>query len=282
MQRPAFKIHKQNGQAMVEFVVAALFFLGPLFLAIAVLGKFIDVQHTVDMASRYVAWERTVWYEADGNKFNSINDPNQKSAAGIQNEVAVRLLNDRSTNVTVIKDSDKSATSFVNGLDPMWRDPADVTYLDAYNQMVATISKEKPSKDFAGAALGVFSSLAVLDDLAGTLVPPVPSDTMAVAKINFNKVARNSGTYQRLWESSPVWDGLDFEATGAILSNTWAANSAQGTKGMVSESVPTSKLFGTALKVGTIAGIGPWDATVPLRIDIGKIAVDQVPPDRLK
>lgn len=267
---------------MVEFVVAALFFLVPLFLAIAVLGKFIDVQHTVDMASRYAAWERTVWYEADGNKFNSINDPNQKSAAGIQNEVAVRLLNDRSTNVTVIKDSDKSATSFVNGLDPMWRDPANVTYLDAYNQMVATISKEKPSKDFAGAALGVFSSLAVLDDVAGTLVPPVPTDTMAVAKINFNKVARNSGTYQRLWESSPVWDGLDFEATGAILSNTWAANSAQGTKGMVSESVPTSKLFGTALKVGTIAGIGPWDATVPLRIDIGKIAVDQVPPDRLK
>ncbi len=37
---------RESGQAMVELTVATMFFLGPLFLVIAALGKFADVQAT--------------------------------------------------------------------------------------------------------------------------------------------------------------------------------------------------------------------------------------------
>lgn len=273
----------QSGQAMVEFLVAAMFFLVPLFLAIAAVGKFIDVQHTNDMAARYAAWERTVWYDDDiGKKFYTSNHANQKSSAEINSEIAARVLNDRSTTATVIKDADKTATSFINGIDPMWRDPAGTVYLRDYSQLTVTVTKEAPKKDIAGGVLGLLSSVGVMDDAIGSLVPPVQTDTLAIANVTFNKVAKSSGAYQRLWLSTPVWTGVDFESTGAILSNTWYANSAVGTKAMVAESTPTAKYFGKALKAGAIAGIVTWDPMAIVGIDVGKISVDEIPSDRLK
>lgn len=271
----------QSGQALVEFLVGAMFFLLPCFLAIAVVGKFIDVQHTTDMAARYAAWERTVWYDDDpGSKFYKHNHANQKSAAAIRNEMNVRILNDHSSAGTVIRHTDMAATSFVNGLDPLWRDPQGSVYLDQYAQASSSVGRETPQRDVAGAALKLLGALPV-PQIVGTLAPPVPGETLAVARVGFDKVGRNSGVYARLW-STPAWTGLDFDATGAILSNTWYANSSAGTKAMVEESVPTANALGDFINAAAIVGIGPWDPSIPGRIEMGKVAVDQVPPDRLK
>jgi len=51
----------QNGQAATEFIVAAVFFLVPLFLIIPLLGKYIDIRHAAIEQARYEAWEYTVW-----------------------------------------------------------------------------------------------------------------------------------------------------------------------------------------------------------------------------
>lgn len=277
----------QHGQAMVEFLVAALFFLVPLFLAMSAIGKLIDVQHTANMAARYAAWERTVWYEDGGTSpdFKSFNNPNQKTTGEIRNEIALRLLNDHSSGVTVIKNTDKSATSFSNGLDPMWHDPSNTAYLDDYAQLSLSINNEKPKNDIAGGALVI---LKKVEDLLPapvkiSILPPLPLDTLAVAHITLGKVAKSSITYQRLWSDLP-WLGLDFESTAAILSNTWSANSAQGTTAMVKQSVPSARgPLNLALEAAKI-GILPWDpiAVSGGRLDVGKIAVDEVPPDRLK
>lgn len=281
---------EQDGQAMVEFLVAALFFFVPLFLAISAIGKLIDVQHTAHMAARYAAWERTVWYE-DGGTGNSpvfkiANAPNQKSTAEIRNEIALRLLNNHLSAVTVIKNTDKSATSFANGLDPMWHDPSGKAYLDDYAQLTLSINNETPKKDFIAPILGLFTVLPKTlfgKTISGTIVPPVPTDSLAVAHVTLAKVAKSSGTYQRLWSDLP-WIGLDFESTGAILSNTWSANSSQGTIAMVQESVPTSMGVVKDALVALKTSITGWDPSVGIgnRLDIGKVAPDVVPPDRLK
>jgi len=51
---------RQSGQAMTELLVACLVLI-PLFLVMPLLGNYMDISHTTIQASRYTAWERTVW-----------------------------------------------------------------------------------------------------------------------------------------------------------------------------------------------------------------------------
>ena len=53
----------QAGQAITEFNVTAAFVLVPLFIMIPLIGKHIDMKHSSVQAARYMAWERTVWFE---------------------------------------------------------------------------------------------------------------------------------------------------------------------------------------------------------------------------
>ena len=266
---------------MVEFIVTAIFFLVPLFLAISALGKFLDVQHSAEMASRYGAWERTVWYDSTGTAFDTIHKPNAKTAADINNEIAARLLSDRSTSASVIRDDDKTATTFKNGIDPMWQDAAGKPYLDTYAQLASTNASEAPKKDVTGALLSTLGSVGVRGVIGFS--PPVPNKTLAVAHVTFDKVGEKSEVYTRLWSEAPAWAGLKFEATGAILSNTWGANAREGTEAMVKASAPMSGSVGDFVQVAVL-GIGPWDPLIvlPGRIDVGKLAVDELPDDRLK
>ncbi len=279
------RLRPERGQAMVEFVVAATFFLVPLFLAMVVLGKLNDVQHTTSMAARYAAWERTVWYDDDGSKFAAYNGINRKNAAQISNEIGVRLINDRSLAVSVIRNGDKSATTFANGVDPLWRDNAHIAYLEKFDQQQTGVAREAPTRDIAGRAIGLIKAFPLPSVVSGTIVPPVPTDTLAVASVNFKGVGKNSQAYARLWPKATVWGadwtGLDFAATGAILSNTWYANGSDSTRQMVEESVPMAKGFGEVAGRAISAGMKLWDPFGE-KPQWGKVAPDVVPGDRLK
>jgi hypothetical protein len=262
---------KSNGQAMVEFLVAAIFFLVPLFLAISILGKFSDVQHTAESAARYATWERTIWYENSGSGFHSKNGPNTKSSAEIRNETAARILNDRAAAI-IVRSNDRNANGFINGLDPMWNDPAGVAYLENYAQLGSAVTMNATTSQNALAAT------IIVPPIISTL--EMPSNSLAIAAVEFRTVAQNSGTYQRLW-NNPAWAGLDFAARGAILSNTWAANASSGTKAMVTPLVPTATpVMGTPL-TGVFGAMGVWDLVGVSDAQVGKIAVDELPPDRL-
>lgn len=277
---------RQRGQAMVEFLVAALFFLVPLFLAVVVIGKFGDVKNSANQAARYAAWERTVWYDDSGTVFFDKNGSNHKSSAQINNEISARLINDRSTNVTTIKNTDKSATTFVNGIDPMWRDNAGAKYMTTYDQHETAVTRITPTKDYADGAITAIGALPLPAGVVGTLVPPVPGDTLAVARVTFKKMAENSSAYRRLWPKDTVWgvdwEGVDFGATGGILSNTWAANGKNSTEAMVKMSVPTAQGLGTLIQTTATITMLAWDPMLTGRLDLGKVAPDVVPPDRLK
>lgn len=268
-----------GGQAMSEFLVCALFVLVPLFLAITALGKLSDVQRTADMAARYAAWERTVWYPDSDDDFEPINEPNHKGGDAILRELTVRVLNNHSQDGSTILATDQDAAGFANGTDPMWKDHAGVAFLEDYDQVTAGVERATPTNDVTGTVLNTLQSVSV--NGAQSFVPPLPTNTLAVAEVTLNDVGRNSQAYQRLWSGPPAWDGLRFSSTGAILSNTWSANGSGSTKGMVAKMVPTAQAAGafvTAAKVG----LAPWDPMNAPRIDVGKIAVDVVPEDRLR
>lgn len=86
-------VRRARGQAMMEFLIA-LIALVPLFLLIAMLGKYLDIKSTIVQGARYAAWERTVWY-GDSNDSRS----NSKSTATLQNELRERLFSDTATTV---------------------------------------------------------------------------------------------------------------------------------------------------------------------------------------
>jgi Tfp pilus assembly protein PilV len=268
----------QRGQAMVEFLVAAIFVLVPLFLAISVLGKFVNVQHTADTAARYATWERTVWYESSTSNFEKYNGTNVKSATEIRNETAVRVLNDRSSNTSVIKSTDKTASSFANGLDPMWHDPANSDYLADYSQLNATLATVAETKGTGEQVIATISKLPLFDEELD-----VATNTLATASFDFKDIAKNSAVYQRLW-SATGWSGLDFSAKGAILSNTWAANGRDSTLKMVSGLVAARNPTNVPIKAGyaLAAPMVAWDPIAMSGLNVGKITVDEVPPDRLK
>jgi hypothetical protein len=264
---------------MVEFTVIAIFVLVPLFLAVQALGKFADVRSTMASAARYAAWERTVWSDDTTSTFSKHNAPNQKSTDAIKNEIRVRVLNGRESTSLQYKSTDKNLATYANGTDPLWRDTDGKAFITDPAEMKVAMQNTKPAKDFIGAAISLVNAISV-PSITGTLAPPVPSDNLASATISLTKVAQTSEVYKRLWskkEGLPAdWDGLDFAATGGVLSNTWAANSSDGTKKMVVASVPT------AVEVASKAIMLAWDPLVFPRLDLGKTAVDVVPADRLK
>jgi len=273
-----------RGAALVEFIVIAIFVLVPMYLATQAIGKLGDVRSSAQNAARYAAWERTVWYDDTGSLYAKKNAPNQKSAAAIRQEAIVRVFNERKSDFKY-SNTDKTSTGLAHGTDPMWRDTAGKALVDDPARITMTATDVKPSKDILAGAIALINKITV-PSITGTLAPPVPTQTLAVVDFKLDKVARDSEVYKRLWSKKSGldtdWEGLDYAAPGAILSNTWAANASGGTKEMVSDSVPTANGLGKALNIATKTTLAAWDLSVAPRVDIGRIAVDVVPPDRLK
>lgn len=274
----------ERGAALVEFVVISIFVLVPMYLAVQAIAKLGDVRSAAQSAARYAAWERTVWYDDTTSVYAAKNAPNQKSAAAIRQEALVRVFNDRSSGFKYSA-NDKTDTGLANGTDPLWRDTAGkALFTDAANAKL-NASYQKPSKDLLSKAIDLINKVSV-PSITGTLAPPVPAQTLAVAEFKLDKVGQDSEVYKRLWSKKAGldadWAGLDYTAQGAVLSNTWSANASEGAKGMVSASVPTANGLGKAVTGITSVVLAPWDPTQVPRLDVGRIAVDVVPPDRLK
>ncbi len=306
--RPTPLACRQSGAAMVEFIIAAVFLLIPLYLAIQALGKFADVKHMTQAGARYAAWERSVWFNETRSDFYQHNQPNQKSAQEIQREIRVRLLNDRSSTLRY-QDTDKKPPKKESGndkqtlrLDPLWSDTAGKPFLSDYEKQVAMGEKhEKPKQDLLGAALDLVNKVSI-PHVTGSLFPPVPTQNLAVASFEFKDVAKDSETYKRLWNMAYAaqagqsdgnkpreWPGITTQAQAAVLTNAWNANSSQGAKAMVQASVPTAQALGKVIETGAKVTLYAWQPTLGLanlagtqNLEMGKVGVDVVPDDRLK
>ncbi|MBJ7311687.1 hypothetical protein ACFOLJ_01855 [Rugamonas sp. CCM 8940] len=99
----------QRGQALAEFVVVALA-LVPLFLLMPVLGKYQDIAHATEMASRYVAFEAIN---------NNGGMSSFKAPARLEDEVRRRFY---SNSDAPIKSGD-TAGDFMANQNLFWRDP---------------------------------------------------------------------------------------------------------------------------------------------------------------
>lgn len=243
---------RHAGQAMVEFVIAATLFLIPVFLIIPLLGKYADMKSAVIQAARYNAWERTVWY---GGSSSSSGDweGNDKSESQIKTEMVTRFLT------------------------------SDLWYDRNKQAMAAGNSNSITNGDTPGTANSILGFAVAVADALGPFTLEMKglysgTATMTTAAITpIGVVLGDAGNQD--------WSSLNLTITdkNVILANGWGANGADHVKKQVQGLTPTSILSNSvvdALRWAFIA-VGLWELS-PLTLELGKIVVDEVPPDRLE
>jgi len=274
-----------RGQAMVEMVIVSAFVLVPLFLAIPVLGKYLDMRAAAVQSARYAAWERTVWFggaSATAMGWGSHQNnwqANEKTDDQIRRELGVRLL---SKTTDAFSSTDRSASDFNNGIPEMWHDRTGGALLASYDDIGNAVGN-------ATAPGTMDKVLQPIVDLAATLGPFVlEMGGEYAANVTVNVKDFDRSNFQ------PLGTTMAFKETNVLLGNGWSAGGPDDTtktavKQQVQGLLPTSIFDGNKKKTvkyitETIQKIGSVFAPElsPRKLEFGKIEQDLVPPDRLK
>ncbi len=238
---------------MVEFVIAATLFLIPVFLIIPLLGKYADMKSAIIQAARYNAWERTVWYGATASSSGDW-EGNDKSESQIKTEMASKFL----TN-------------------DLWYDRNNQAMAAANSNSVTNNDAPGTANTILGFAVTVADALGPFTlEMKGLYAGTASMNTAAITPIGV--VLGEVGGLQQ-------WNALNLNITdkNVILANGWGANGADHVKKQVQGLTPTSILSNSVVDAirWALVAVGFWELT-PLTLELGKIVVDEVPPDRLE
>ncbi len=88
-QKPGSHGINERGGAMAETLISMVVFI-PLFVSIPVLGKYQDIKQKTIEATRYAAWERTIW-ASDGGRGWGDGSANEKSNVRLEREIDLRF-----------------------------------------------------------------------------------------------------------------------------------------------------------------------------------------------
>lgn len=241
----------QRGQALTEFVIGAVLFLIPLFLIIPLLGKYADIKASAIQAARYNAWERTVWY---GQTASSTGDweGNDKSEATIKSEMASKFL-----------------------VSDLWYDRAGTAMIAGSSNSITNEESPGTANTILGFAVSVANALGPfnleMDGLyAGTATVNIANTTSVISEV----LGSGAG-------SDPARLNLSITDKNVIMANGWGANGAAHVKKQVQGLTPTSLLSNPVIDAARWVLLPFAPELVPTVLELGKIEVDQVPPDRL-
>lgn len=274
-------LSRARGQAMVELLIAGGLVLIPLFLAIPLLGKYLDLRATAVQTSRYAAWERTVWYGGDAATsmgwFGLTQKwlANEKTDDQIRRELGARQLSETST---AFSNTDRASSSFNGGSKALWQDRQSKTMLADYSAI-----QNKVDNGPAPGTLNVI--LDPIANFAATLGPFVlETNGKYAAKVSMN--VRDIDYDHFLLKDSTA----QFSETTVLLANGWSANGPddpkktsvkQQVRGLVPTSLLDVQFEGvniTDFILGAISLILPEAS----KLEPGKIVPDEVPADRTK
>lgn len=274
MMRPTrLRRERCGGQAMVEFVIGAVLFLIPVFLMIPVLGKYLDAKSTATVASRYAAWERTVWYAGSAS---SVAWPgNVKDDGEIANEIRQRLFSEGAG----IADGDKAANDFGGGGQRvLYHNRDGSSMLADYGAIGQGITND----DAPGIVNDIVNLIVTVTDALGSFTLETKGLYTSTVTVNLGTQPIGMSLYD---DPTKAFDPgvLGFTERNVILANGWSANGASHVKSQVQGLTPTSIFTNPVVEViWTIAKVllTPFAPEVWL-LELGKVEPDVVPPDRL-
>jgi hypothetical protein len=249
---------RQRGQSTTEFVVFMLAML-PLFMLLPVVGKLSDMNESAIVASRYMAWERT------------LASPAVKSDAQIRDEMRKRLFADSRLFIATGDAPDQAdAAQHVS----LWSQihPERPRLLESFSDVNMGIEQDKVP---AGVSTFLYASKDLL--------------TLTDTKKRFN--VNTAGLYTARVD---VKTGFQPEGTDSllhirrhmvILADGWAASAPSGGPDSAGERVrgmvPTDRM--NDMKIERVTSLlGSFPMTRELKgFEPGAITPDIVPPDRL-
>jgi len=265
----------QSGQAMTEFVVGAMLFLIPLYLIIPMLGKYSDVKAAAAQTARYTAWERTVWY--GGNSSSNSWPGNSKTYQEIENEARQRVVSFGQK----IQSTDKNASAFTDsGARNLWRNRDSSVMLQKYQDAaVGSISNDTSPDVVTGDVLGTITAITSITGFkleTNGFYTGNAAITVNTLPIGINLGGTSSGQFDP--------GVLVFRDKNVILANGWGANGTGHVRTQTAGLAPLGLVNDSSLKpVVQALGCALLGAFTPefCWLEIGKIAPDVVPPDRL-
>lgn len=234
----------QRGQATTEFVVIALV-LVPLFIAVPLVGKYIDLMQATESASRYVAFEATV-----RNSSSS-----WKPDAELATEVRRRFFSNSDAPVK----TNEVAGDFTAHRNPVWSDRTGKAFIEKF-------------QDGVGVATGVANKNAIAATVPFRSALGLSDDNLFTARV--------TSTPLKLADFKP-FDTADMKTTRTtvILADAWTARNPTSIRDKIEGSALIYPL-GAAKPIVDFIGMLPATVFDPPLV-VGNFDWDIVPCDRL-
>ena len=249
----------QSGQAITEFNVMAAFVLVPLFIMIPILGKHIDMKHSSVQAARYMAWERTVWFE-ETTVPEKTENVIYKDQRDLERETRERffgkvnydelgsddinqLWNDRGN--LIIRDQDDVELEFLKGgNEPVLNKNGNPSI---FYEIIELISKGVGlAANAAGTALSI--GIGFFNDLSGSVgLPPLPVPPLpqVIDKFQFKgyyrssvKLNIDSAQYETVFGERAV----PIESRASVLTDSWIVQNDKQFEEWTKSFIPFSPL----------------------------------------
>ncbi len=280
---------QQRGQAITEFLFTAVFILVPLLIGMVLLVKYIETRHSVEQASRYVAWERTAWFQKDPG---GDTDAAVKTETQLKREVNWRFFNkyDRAIDA---EDKDKN-WAWQDGLNPMLRDipSADKTnrgaILASYgsNGSVTKTKEKQTGMDMSGLGVGGLENAVyeVLELLGG--------DAFSNTGVYTSSVGVKFATLPKILQSdNNASKSIGIQRKHKLLATGWNAGGPDDARNKAArltifgalEQLPiTGQVMDGVELVQDVAGSLPMFKEFSSDcLNLGHVDVDAVPDQRL-
>lgn len=242
---------------MAGFLVAATFILLPAFIALTLLAKTGDMKFRAQEASRYAAWEKTVW-KSEGHA---------KGDTEIGWEVRNRVF----ARAEAALDSEKDKLSEDNqSLDTM----AYTTYGDERGRrpMLANLSDGNSGVQVNTTALAPGGTLATLNEKAADILK-LESKGYRQASVQISLIRPNQ-------DYLPI-EPLTMDTRYVLLDDAWNAGSPQRARESIRRLVPTTLLDSDVIRtIQSIVGF-VFDDLSPENFQLGKVDVEVAPCQRL-
>ncbi|MCW7540687.1 hypothetical protein OOT46_22980 [Aquabacterium sp. A7-Y] len=240
--------------------------LGVLLVLFPLIGKYQDISHQAQMASRYVAWQSTVRNDADGGSFASADE--------MARDVRKRFFGPTTSRIF----TGDAASDTPRDRNPMWTDHKGRPLLQDFGDVKVSFGAAGSTDPTAG-----FNGGGSLSGVYPTLSP----GTFGLSNRGIFR-----GTVEvRLANLDVAWlapfDNLNLSITRhtSIMPDSWAVASAERVESRVTDS--QANFPSTPLKAPALIVTLPVMALEDNRIkppELGKVDFwrDTVPADRLK
>ena len=196
----------QQGQALTEFIVIALVLI-PLFLLIPVIGKYQDISHATQMASRYLAFEAMT--RNDGMS-------SWKPVDQLAGEVRRRFFSNAEAPIK----TDDAAGNFKAHQNLFWRDPQGDALIKDFDSDVKISFGPGNSAEHSGAFSGASDADPFkLSETLGLQTQGIYTANITVALANFspqpNSYAKSFDEFANI--------GLTMTRHTSLLVDAWTA-----------------------------------------------------------